>query len=187
MESIDPARDPSHALADLAAADLARDRMAARLRLPAGLHPALAVAIAIQIGTAAVGVARQTTSGMAVVGAGLVVLFAVTAWALLRFRQINGVRVDGLTSQIILGTGITASSSYIVGLVIAMWAAFDSAWWLVAIAAVIGGAGYAWGARQWWTAFQADPEAHSRGASPRMLALLAATACLGLAVLLIAG
>lgn len=187
MESVNPPRDPSDALADLAAADLARERMAAGLRLPSGLHLALAIAIAVQIATAAVGVARQTSAGMAVVGAGLVVLFSVTAWTLLRFRQINGVRVDGLASQIILGTGVTASSAYIVGFVIATWAAFESTWWLVAVAAAAGGVGYAWGAHQWWSAFRADPEAHYRGASPRVLALLAATACLGLAVLLVAG
>lgn len=185
MESTHPPQDPSHALTELAAADLARARLAARLQLPTGLHAALALAIALQIGTAAVGIARQTTAGMAIAGAGLAVLLAVTAWALLRFRQINGVRVDGFASQIVLGTGVTASSAYIVGFVIASWAAFESTWWLVAIAAVAGGVGYAWGARQWWSAFRADPAEHSRGASPRVLALLAATACLGLVGLLI--
>lgn len=187
MESETAPRDPSHARGDLAAADQARERLAARLRLPAGLHPALALAIAIQIGTAAVGIARQTPQGMAVVGAGLVVLLAVTAWALVRFRQINGVRVDGLASQIVLGTGVTATTAYIVAFVSATWAAFEAAWWLVVIAAAAGGVGYAWGAHQWWSAFRADPAAHAGGASPRALALLAASACLGLAVLLIAG
>ena len=186
MESPNPPRDPSQARADLAAAEVARERLTGGLRLPSGLHPVLAAAIAIQIGTAAVGVARQTTAGMAVVGAGLVVLLAVTAWALLRFRQINGVRVDGFASQIVLGKGVTATSAYIVGFVIAMWAAFESTWWLVAVAAVAGGVGYAWGVREWWSAFRADPTTHSHGASSRVLALLAATACLGLAVLVIA-
>jgi hypothetical protein len=187
MESANAPGDPSQALADLAAADVARERLAARLRLPAGLHPVLAVAIAVQIGTAAVGIARQTAAGMVVVGAGLVVLLAVTAWALLRFRRINGVRVDGFASQIVLGSGVTATFAYVSGFVIATWAAFESTWWLVALAAVVGGVGYAWGAHQWWSAFRSDPAAHSRGASPRVLALLAATACLGLAVLLVAG
>ena len=186
MESSSVPHDPSQARTDLAAADVARERMTKRLRLPVGLHPVLAVAIAIQIGTAAVGIARQTDAGMVVAGIGLVVLLVVTAWALLRFRQINGVRVDGFASQIVLGTGVTATTAYVAAFVVATWAAFESTWWLVAIAAVVGGVGYAWGARQWWSAFRADPASHAGGASPRVLALLAATACLGLAVLIIA-
>jgi hypothetical protein len=187
MESEIPPRDPSHALADLAAADGARERLASGLRLPAGLHPVLAVAVALQIGAGAVGIAEQTTAGMAAVLGGLVVLFAVTAWAVLRFRQINGVRVDGFASQIVLGTGVTASTTYVAAFVAATWAAFEAAWWVVLVAAVCGGAGYAWGARQWWLAFGADPAGHADGASPRVLALLLAATCLGLAVLMIAG
>jgi hypothetical protein len=185
MESSATPREPSRAQADLMAADLARDRLAARLRLPRGLHPVLAVAVALQIGAGAVGIARQTSAGMVV--AGLAVLFAVTVWALLRFRQINGVRVDGFASQIVLGTGVTASTSYVAAFVTATWAAFESIWWLVLAAAVCGGVGYAWGARRWWSAFQADPEGHAGGASPRVLALLVAATCLGLAAVMIAG
>jgi hypothetical protein len=187
MESSIPPRDPSHALADLAAADVARERLAAGLRLPAGLHPVLAVAVALQIGAGAVGIAEQTTAGMVAVLCGLVVLLAATAWALLRFRQINGVRVDGFASQVVLGTGVTASTTYVAAFVTATWAAFESTWWLVLVAAVCGGVGYAWGARQWWLAFRADPAGHAGGASPRVLALLVAATCLGLVVLMIAG
>ena len=143
--------------------------------------------MAIQIGAGAVGIARQTPAGMVAVVAGLVVLFAVTAWALLRFRQINGVRVDGFASQIVLGTGVMASTTYVAAFVTATWAAFESTWWLVLVAAVCGGVGYAWGARRWWSAFRADPAGHADGASPRVLALLVAATCLGLAVLMIAG
>jgi hypothetical protein len=187
MESDVPPRDPSDARAALAAADLARDRLSSRLRLPAGLIPALGLAVTVQIGTAAVGIATQTPAGMAVLGAGLVVLLAVAAWALLRFRRINGVRVDGFASQVVLGTGAVATGAYVVGFVAATWAAFEGAWWLVGLAAAAGGVGYAVGARQWWKAFRADPATHSGGASPRVLALLAVAACVGLAVLLVVG
>ena len=187
MESSIPPRNPSEVLSDLAAADLARERLSSRLRLPAGLIPALALAITIQIGTAAVGIATQTAAGMAVLGAGLVVLLAVAAWALLRFRRINGVRVDGFASQIVLGTGAVATGAYVVGFVAATWAAFEEVWWLVGLAAVAGGVGYALGARQWWEAYRADPSSNSAGASPRVLALLAAAACVGLVVLVVAG
>jgi hypothetical protein len=124
---------------------------------------------------------------MAVLAIGLVALLAVAAWALLQFRRINGVRVDGFASQVVLGTGAVATGAYVAGFVAATWAAFEGVWWLVGLAAVAGGVGYALGARQWWEAFRADPASHSGGASPRVLALLAAAACVGLVVLVVAG
>jgi hypothetical protein len=104
-----------------------------------------------------------------------------------KFRRINGVRVDGLGSQIVLGTGTTSTLVYLGALAAATWAAFESLWWLVAVAAVAGGAGYALGVRQWWNAYRHDPVAHASGASPRLLAALAVLACLGLAALLVVG
>lgn len=55
--------DPGQALA---AADRASHLLAAGLRLPAGFHPALAAAMAVQIGTAAYGIAAQSGTGLAV-------------------------------------------------------------------------------------------------------------------------
>lgn len=187
MESAIPPRDPSDALADLAAADLAREQLAARLRLPAGLHPALALALALQIGTAAAGIAAQTLAGMGLVAIGLVAYLGVAAWALLLFRRINGVRIDGFASQIVLGTGATATTAYVGGFVAATWAAFESQWWLVVAASAVGGVGYALGARQWWRAYRADPTAHVAGSTPLVLALLAASAVVGLVVLVVVG
>ena len=187
MESTTPAPDPDDVRAELAAADLARARLSERLRLPEGLLPALGTGIAVQIATAAVGIARQTVAGMVLVAVGLLVLLAVAGWALVRFRQLNGVRVDGFASQVVLGTGATATGAYVAGFVAATWAAFESAWWLVVVASAVGGVGYALGARQWWEAYRSDPSSRAAGASPRVLALLAAGACLGLAVLVVAG
>lgn len=185
MESSSSAAGPDDVRAELAAADLARERLSGRLRLPEGLLPVLGGAIAIQIGTAAVGIAEQTTAGMALVGAGMAVLLAVAGWALVRFRTINGVRVDGFASQVVLGAGTTATCAYALGFVAATWAAFEAVSWLVVVAAVVGGVGYALGARQWWQAFQVDPASRAPGASPKVLALLAAGACVGLAVLVV--
>ena len=67
----------------------------------------------------------------------------------------------------------------------ATWAAFESQWWIVVAAAVVGGTGYALSARQWWRAYQQDPVERAGGVSPRALAVLAAVACLGLVVLLV--
>lgn len=172
---------------ELALADQTRHRLSARLRLPTGLHPALAAAVALQIGTAAYGVASQTTTGLVVALAGAAVFLAVAGLTLYQFRRINGVRVDGLASQILLGTGTTSTLIYMCAFVTSTWAAFESHWWLVASAAAAGGVGYAFGALRWWHAYQDNPAAHAGGASPRMLAALAVIACLGLIALIVAG
>jgi hypothetical protein len=180
-------QDPDEASAVLAAADDARQRLAAGLRLPTGLHPALAAAVALQIGTAAYGIAAQTVAGLAVALAGVAVFSGVAALALYAFRRVNGVRVDGLASQIVLGTGTISTLAYVCGFGGATWAAFGSSWWLVAVAAVAGGAGYAVGALRWWHAYQRDPAEHAGGVSPQALAVLAVLALLGLVALLVAG
>ena len=187
MESPIPPDGSSGALADLAAADVARERLIGRLRLPSGLHPALAVAVALHIGTAAAGIAAQTAGGMFLLGAGLAAYLGVAGWALLRFRRINGVRVDGFASQIVLGTGVTATTAYVAAFVAATWAAFESQWWLVVLAAAIGGTGYALGARQWWRAYRADPAQHAAGSTPVVLAILALSAVVGVVVLVALG
>jgi hypothetical protein len=187
MESNSAPRDPDHARAALVAADQARERLSAGLRLPRGLHPVLGGAVALQIGTAAVGIMRQTTAGMVLLGAGLAVFLAVAGWALLAFRRINGVRVDGFASQVVLGTGAVATTTYVGAFVVATWAAFESQWWLVVAASVAGGVGYALGARQWWHAYRADPAAHAAGSSLVVLAILALSAIAGLVALVVMG
>ena len=187
MESNPVQPNPDDPRSVPAVADQARLRLAAGLRLPAGLHPALAAAVAVQVGTAAYGIATQTATGLAVALAGVAVFLGVAGLMLYRFRRINGVRVDGLASQIVLGTGATSTLVYVGAFGSATWAAFESRWWLVAAAAVAGGVGYAFGALRWWNAYRHDPAAHAGGASPRVFAVLAALACLGLVVLMVAG
>jgi hypothetical protein len=187
MESNPVPQNPDDPRSMLALADQARARLATGLRLPAGLHPALAAAIAIQVGTAAYGIADHTAAGLAVALAGVAVFLSVAALGLYQFRRINGVRVDGLANQIILGTGATSTLVYVAAFAAATWAAFASRWWLVAAAAVAGGVGYAYGALRWWHAYRHDPATHAGGASPRMLATLAVLACLGLVALLVTG
>ena len=58
---------------------------------------------------------------------------------------------------------------------------------VLAVASVVGGAGYALGLRRWWHSYRQDPTPHAAGASPRLLAAAAVVACLGLAVLLVLG
>jgi hypothetical protein len=185
MESKPVQQDPDDPRSVLAVADQARQRLAGGLRLPTGLHPALAAAVAVQLGAAAYGISTQTTAGLAVALAGVAVFLGVAALLLYQFRRINGVRVDGLASQIVLGAGATPTLAYLGALGASTWAAFESRWWLVTAAAVAGGVGYAFGTLRWWHAYREDPTAHADGVSPRMLALLAVTACVGLVVLLV--
>lgn len=168
-------------------ADDARRRLTAGLRLPTGFYPALATGIAVQVGAAAYGIAAQTVAGVAVALGGAAVFLGVAALLLHRFSRVNGVRVDGLASQVVLAAGARASLVYLGALAVGIVAAFDSRWWLVAVAAVVAGAGCALGVRHWWRAYRQDPAAHAGGASPRVLAALAVVACLGRAALLVLG
>ncbi len=187
MESIQAHGDPDDQHTALSGAEEARRRLTDGLRLPAGFSPVLATAVAVQMSSAAYGIAAQTTAGLAVVVAGLAVFLAAAALMLHQFRRINGVRVDGLASQVVLGEGATRSLVYLGAFAGALWAAFGSQWWLVAVAAALGGLGSALGARHWWNTYRHDPATHAHGASPRMLGALAAAACLGFAGLLFFG
>ncbi|WP_315094941.1 hypothetical protein [uncultured Cellulomonas sp.] len=187
MESNPPPAGPDDPRAALGVADDARRRLTAGLRLPTGFLPVLAAAVAVQLGTAAYGIAAQTVSGLAVVLAGLAVFLGAAALLLHRFSRVNGVRVDGLASQVVLASGAGASLVYLGAFAGGTWAAFESQWWLVALAAAVGGIGCALGTRHWWRTYRHDPAAHARGASPRVLATLAVIACVGFAVLLAVG
>jgi len=187
MESMPVQQDPDDPRSALAEADRARQRLAAGLRLPTGLHPALAAAVAVQVGTAAYGIAAQTAAGLVVALAGAAVFLGVAALALHQFRRVNGVRVDGLASQIVLGAGAMSTLVYMGAFVAATWAAFESRWWLVAATAAAGGVGYAFCALRWWHTYRQDPAAHAGGASPRVLGVLAVLACLGLVALVATG
>lgn len=186
MESTE-GQNPDELRASLAAADEASRRLTTGMRLPAGTYPLFAVAIAVQLGTAAYGIAAQTVAGLGVVLGGLALFFAVAAILLYRFRRLNGVSVDGLATQIVLASGGTASLVYLGALAGGIWAAFAAQWWLVALAAVIGGAACAIGVHLWWRSYRHDPANHTRGASPRMLAVFAVIACLGFVALMVFG
>ena len=93
--------------------------------------------------------------------------------------------MDGLASTIILGTGTTSTLVYMATFAAATWAAFESVWWLVVAAALVGGAAYAFSAQLWWRAYKQDPVARAGGASPLMLALFALAAGAGFVVLIV--
>lgn len=169
----------------MAVAEDARRRLTVGLRLPVGVYPIFATAVTVQIGAAAYGIAVQTVAGLAIVLAGLTVFLGVAALTLFGFRRINGVRVDGLASHIVLAAGASASVVYLGAFAAGVWAAFESLWWLVALAAASGGIGCALGVRRWWHSYRLDPATHAGGASPRLLGALAVLACVGFATLLV--
>jgi hypothetical protein len=160
---------PSDPAGELAAAELARQRLTGGLRLPTWFHTSLGVAVAVQIGAAAYGIAEQTGRGIAVAVAGCLP-FVVVAWVqVTRFRRLNGVRVDGLVSRAVLGTSTWSVLAEMAGLAGAIWAALEDQPGLAAAAAVAGGAGYAASSYLWWRAYQRDPAGHARAESPATL------------------
>ena len=160
---------PSDPAGDLAAAEVARRRLTGGLRLPSWFHISLGVAVAIQIGAAAYGIAEQTGWGVAVAVAGCLPFLVVARVQVVRFRRLNGVRVDGLVSRAVLGTSTWAVLAEGAGLAGAVWAAFQGYPWLAGVVAVAGGVGYAVSAYWWWLGYQRDPVGHARAESPATL------------------
>jgi hypothetical protein len=163
MESSENPMTPSEARAAIADAESARARLASSLRLPSYFYSSIGAAIAVQIGTGATGVANQETGGIVVLSVGVLVFVLVGAVQLARFRRLNGAWVGGLASQVLLGTAGLVSVTYVVAFGLATWAAFAGAGWFTAVAALAGGAVYAWAGRRWWVSYQGAPAEHSRG------------------------
>jgi hypothetical protein len=154
--------DPARELAD---AEVARQRLTGALRLPSWFHTSLGLATAVQIGTAAYGVSQQSGPPMVVLAAGTLLFLVVVFVQVVRFRRLNGVRVDGLVSRAVLGTSTLSSLAYSGGLAGAVWAAFEDQPWLAAAAAVLAGAAYTASAHVWWRRYLADPAGHARAES----------------------
>ena len=172
MESSERPITPSEAQAAIADAESARTRLASSLRLPSFFYSSIGAAIAVQIGAGATGVAYQGTWGMVVLAGGVLVFVVVAAVQLARFRRLNGAWLGGLASQVLLGTAGLASITYAAAFGLATWAAFaGGAGWLTPIAAVAGGAVYAWSGRRWWRRYQGAPAEHSRGENAVVLAI----------------
>jgi len=177
---------PSDPAGELAAAEVARQRLTGGLRLPSWFHTSLGVAVAIHIGAAAYGITEQDPRGAAVALVGCLP-FVVVAWVqVVRFRRLNGVRVAGFVSRAVLGTSTWSGLVEAAGLGGAIWAATEDRPILSATAAILGGAGYAASAHVWWGAYQRDPAGHARAESPVTLVgygVVAAVALVALAVL----
>ena len=172
----------AEAVAALRDAEASRAAIAHGVATPSWFFTSIAVAISVQIATTAVGLGDGPVW---VLVAGLACFAAVAGTQLARFRRRNGVWLGGLASRVVLGTGTAASSSYAVAMGAAAWAGLEEQWWLVALCALGGGAAYALSGLRWLRGYQEQPAARARGESAAWLALVAAAALAGLALLLI--
>jgi hypothetical protein len=178
-----PTRD--EAARALRGAEASRARLAEDVVLPSWFATSLGAAIAVQIGTAAVGLGDGSAAARWALVAGLAVFVVVGGVQLARFRAGNGVWLGGLAGRVVLGTGTLASSSYAVALGAALWAAFERQWALVAVASLAGGAAYALGGARWLATYRTAPEEHGRGASAAWLAIVSLAGIAGLVLLVL--
>ena len=176
---------PSDPADDLAAAEAARARLTRSLRLPPWFHTFLGAAVAVQVATAAYGVEQQSGAGLLLVGAGCLAFLVVALVLLARFRKLNGVQVQGFTSRAVMGTSTRSSLVHLAAMGAAIWAAFEGQPWLVALASIVGGAGYAASSRLWWEGYLRDPAPHARAESRAVLAMGAVTLVAALVVLVL--
>lgn len=180
MESSLPAPD---AAAQLAHAEQLRAQLSDRLRLPGGFHAALGASVALQMATAAVGIAAQTGLGLVVVVAGCAQFAAVALWLSWRFRVVNGAWVSGVLARSVLGMTTTASWAYGLPFALAVWAALAGQDWLAVLGSAAGGAAYAVAGRRWWAAYVRDPAGHAEGSSAAVLGALAIVIVAGVVLL----
>jgi hypothetical protein len=185
METSATVPSPDEAASALREAQTAGSALAGGLLLPAHFYSSIGAATAVQIATAAVGIARQDVWGLGIALAGVLAAFCVGVLQVARFRALNGVRVRGFESRVVGGTATPASLAYGLAFGAALWAAFDDAWWLAAACSVLGGVGYAVAGQRWWAAYQRDPATYSRGDSVMWLTVLGCAAVGGMVALVI--
>lgn len=182
MESSSTPPTRAQASAALAEAEATRAQVAGDVVLPSGFTASMGAAVAVQIGTTAVAVGGGP---LWVLAAGLVIFTVVAGVQLLRFRRRNGVRLGGLADRVVFGSGAVASWSYAAGFVVAIAAANAGRWWLVVLASLLAGAGYALAGRRWMTAYRAAPHEHARGTSAAWLAASAIATIAGVLLLVL--
>jgi len=181
METSEPDPTPDDAAAALVEAEASATRLAGALVLPSFFYAAIGAAVAAQIATTAFTIADDRGWAHAIRLGGVALFALVAAIQLLRFRQLNGVRLGGLASRVVLGTAAAASISYGAS----AWAGFNRMWWLAGVCAIAGGAAYALSGLRWWRRYQGDPASHSRGESAGLMAILGALAVAGVVLLVL--
>src|SRR3954453_16965112 len=191
MESKPPRPPPEEAPAALLDAEAPAATLPGPIATPSWFFLSIGVAIAAQIATVAVGLGDKHALDAGEVGlpwlvvAGVAVFAAVAGVQLVRFRRLNGVKLGGFVSRVVLGSATVASVSYPLALGAAIWSAYAERWWLVALWSLVGGGAYALSGRRWMHTYRGDPAAHARGESLAWLALVTAAALGGLGMLVL--
>jgi hypothetical protein len=184
MESTPDRPTAAEASAALTDADASRARLADGIATPPWFFASLATVIAVQIAATAVGLGDDEPWALV---AGVMTFAVAAALLLLRFRRLNGVWLGGFASRVVLGTGTAASTSYVLALGMAIWAAYESQWWLMTLCSLVGGATYALSGRRWLRTYRTQPAGHGRGESVALLALVSVAAIAGFVLLVLNG
>ncbi|OHV36967.1 MULTISPECIES: hypothetical protein [Pseudofrankia] len=184
MESTS-APDPGEASAALDEALRSQARLTANLRLPSWFFGSIAVAIAGQILTTATGLVIDSTQARAALAAGLLLFALVATTQVARFRRTNGVWIHGLVSRVVLGSATTTSLIYAAALAGSLWAGYAGHWWLSAVCAAAGGAGYAASGTHWLRLYRTDPQTNTRAESLRWAVAAIILAVTGLLLLIL--
>lgn len=185
MENMDPAA----AAAALDASDRARSAIARSVQVPRGHDVLIGAAVAVQIATAVIGIASADDVGasegsvLGWVAAGVVVFLVAALVEVVRFRRLNGVRLDGFTGRVVLGTDLWASLSYGGAAIVAYVAADSGLWWLALLVSSGGGAAYALCGRRWMRRYREVPERGLRTESRVLLGLYLGVAVVALGLL----
>src|SRR3954468_10408290 len=118
MESKPQPPTAEEASAALLDAEATRAALADHTATPSWFFVSMGVAIAAQVAAVAVGLGDKDALDAGevaapwLVAAGVAVCAAGAGVQLTRFRQLNGVRVGGFASRVVLGTATGASVSY---------------------------------------------------------------------------
>jgi hypothetical protein len=182
MESSPKHPTPDEAAAALTQAAAVRARFADEIVLPRWFAGSIGAAISVQIATTALGLSNRMAWLIAI---GVSIFAIVGVLQLVRFRRLNGVWLGGLAGRVVLGTGTAASLSYAAALAVAIWAAYGARWWLMALASLLGGVGYALAGWRWIHAYRGAPHKYGRGESAAWLTALSAVAIVGIVVLVL--
>ena len=165
--SVDPSPDHAAALRD---ADASRVELAGRVDPGRAMLGYLGVAMAVHIALVADGIANDRP--LVVIG-GLLVYWLMAVVQLRHLRRVTGMQVGAFASRVVFGTTWAASTWYVLGLGGAIWAAFESQWLLAALAALVGGAGYAIAGQRWVQRYHADPRDRASWRAELVLGLAA--------------
>ena len=168
-------------------AERARDELAADLVVPRGYDLAIGAGVAVQIITSVIGLTVEDAWARTLLAVGNAAFGVVAVLQIVRFRRLNGVRVQGFVSRVILGSAMTASFGYAAALVAAYVAALRELWWLAGLAALSGGLVYVLSGRRWLRAYRREPGRLGRAESALWMAVLVGLAVAGLVLLVTEG